>query len=111
MQCKREYEMQCKRELREYEVAKKEYVEDIMKNNKVQYSGERTNIMKNKMGTALSLSLSHSHSYPKTRSPSLRIFPRLVITVCCVSLTPKSFSLATTHSTSLIFLSTPLCTD
>ena len=47
-------------------------------------------------------------SYPKTMSPSLRMLPREVMTVCCVSFTPKSFSRATTHSAKRIFLSTPL---
>jgi hypothetical protein len=47
-------------------------------------------------------------AYPKTISPSFSICPRLVMTVYWLSLTPRSFSLATTHSARRIFLSTPL---
>jgi hypothetical protein len=47
-------------------------------------------------------------AHPKTMSPSFSMCPRLVMTVYWLSLTPKSFSLATTHSARRIFLSTPL---
>jgi hypothetical protein len=48
------------------------------------------------------------NTYPWTRSPSFSKLPKWVTHVNCVSLTPKSFSRATTHSANRIRLSTPL---